>query len=179
MSRRLLGVALLSGVSACGAPSVGGGLAASRVEVAAVHFERGNLDEAARIYEDLLARRPANADYLYGLALVRERQGRTEEARTIYLRAIEVQPVFPEAMVNLAHLEAQRGNRAEADRWYQEAMADDRSGKARYCYGRYLEDQGDTAGALRQYRIALAMSPGLRVAEEGVGRLAPTVGPTE
>jgi hypothetical protein len=75
---------------------------------------KGNLDEAARLYEAALAREPADADAHLNLGVARQRQGRYAEAEAQYRAAIAGNPRLGEAYRGLAALLAARGAGAEA-----------------------------------------------------------------
>ncbi|NDP43566.1 MAG: tetratricopeptide repeat protein, partial [Aromatoleum sp.] len=58
---------------------------------------RGELDDAARIYEELLQRTPGSAPLLTSLGLLRMQQGRLDDAMALVDRALAVDPAAAEA----------------------------------------------------------------------------------
>jgi tetratricopeptide (TPR) repeat protein len=90
----------------------------TRVQLGNLHFAKGDLAGAARLYQESLVRLP---DYVYalaGLARVRAAQGDTSQAIELYNAAIARVPL-PEFVIALGELEESRGDQAAAGRQYQ------------------------------------------------------------
>jgi len=143
--------------STVGAPS--GGAAASIVRGEAL-IEEGAFDEAAGMFQRLLADDDKNAKAHYYLGLCRENLGDTAAAIESYRRAIGLDPNLAEAHNNLGNLLLATGDLAEAESelaTYLEQRPDE-SG-AHYNYGLVLEEAGKIAEARAQYDRAIELDP--------------------
>lgn len=63
--------------------------------------ELGILDQAARLYAEVIDLDPLNIDSLNNLGVIQQKLGRTEEAIANFQRAVNVGASFPEAALNL------------------------------------------------------------------------------
>lgn len=72
-------------------------------------FSRGDLPEAARVFESLLRRWPRDLDVLQTLGEVYAEQGNAPRAEKMLRRAIELDPKYSLAYINLANLYYKRG----------------------------------------------------------------------
>lgn len=94
----------------------------TRVQLANLHFNRGEIAQAETLYALSLQNYP---DYVYadaGLARVRAAQGRTDEAVALYNRAIARQPL-PEFVIGLGETLQAAGRDAEAKQQYALVVA--------------------------------------------------------
>ena len=89
---------------------------------AKAHHGRGELDHAVRLYHDILARDPGNADALHLTGVVAHQQNRNEEAVALITRAIERGPRMPAFRSNLGMALAALGRTAEAEAAYRQAL---------------------------------------------------------
>ena len=89
-----------------------------RVLIGNLHFSRGEIDVAERIYEDSLAARPDFVYALAGLARVRAAQGQTDEAVELFDAVIARNPL-PEFVVSLGETLEGAGRAEEAQRQYE------------------------------------------------------------
>lgn len=76
--------------------------------------ERGNLRQAGRAYESVLARSPNNIDALAALGGVRFQQRRYDRAEELYNEVLALEPGNRVAQVALVDLEVAQGNRLDA-----------------------------------------------------------------
>ena len=117
----------------------------------------GDLDEATRLYEDVLGSDPENKFAHYNLGLIAQSQGRSDEAIDAYERAIKVDPRFVAPLFNLAvlHTESQPD---EAIQLYRRVIAvePDHAG-AHLNLGFLLKDNGkeDEGNALLDKAVEL------------------------
>lgn len=82
------------------------------------------LDEALRLFEDIVAGHPDLAVGHYKLGTVLARQERTEEAEDAYRRALTLSPAYPQACNNLGVLRKLDGYWGEAETLLRRALAE-------------------------------------------------------
>ncbi|HET9226346.1 MAG TPA: tetratricopeptide repeat protein, partial [Thermoanaerobaculia bacterium] len=92
-------------------------------KLAGLELLTGDLKEAERLYQRLLALSPQRSHYT-NLGLARFLLGRYPEAVAAYRKALEIDPDHLVALVNLADAESALGNRQEADRLYARILSD-------------------------------------------------------
>jgi len=118
----------------------------------------GDLEAAAVLLEQAAETRPGFVDPLMFLANVRERQGDFAAARDAYERALQADPTFTGAGVALAQTYVAEKRFGEARTWLHRCVdMDPGSAPALFNLGALAEGDGDTATALRWYRLAGAM----------------------
>lgn len=128
----------------------------------AVQFHRaGNLQGAAAIYQQVLARRPDHPDALHLLGLVLHQAGQHGQAVELFDRAIAVDGKQAHYHSNLADTLRDLGRYAEAERSCRRAL------KLKPDYleaynnlGNALRDQGQAEAALEAYGQALTLNAG-------------------
>jgi tetratricopeptide (TPR) repeat protein/TolB-like protein len=153
-----------------------GGEAEALTHAANVHFDRGDLPGATRLYEQALGtyqeigNRGAEAGALNNIAVVLKTQGDLERARQLYEEVLAVTRETGSrggeayALNNLAGVLVRRGELDEAARLLEESLKirreqQDRGGEA-YALdnlGVALRRMGDLAGARKRHEEALAM----------------------
>ncbi|HKV13089.1 MAG TPA: tetratricopeptide repeat protein [Thermoanaerobaculia bacterium] len=150
------------------------GAAEALTHAANVHFDRGDLPTALRLYEEALAthreigNRGAEAGALNNIAVVLKSQGDLERAQSLYQEVLAITRELGSrsgeayALNNLAGALLRWGKLAEAGRLFEESLAirreqQDRSGEA-YALdnlGVVLRKRGDLAGARKRHEEAL------------------------
>jgi len=125
---------------------------------------------AARMWRDVLAKRPDNARAHYGLAVAFDKQGRDDQAMLSYRRAIECNPRYADAHNNLAVLLAQRGSFLEAAEHYRQALsARPNETETRFNLALALLKLGRLEEAANHYRKGLPTDPRNAVAHNNLG----------
>ena len=92
------------------------------MQQATAHHGRGALDDALRLYNEVLAREPENADALHLSGVVAHQQGRNEEAVALITRAIGMRPRAPALRNNLGLALTALGQWRQAEDAYREAL---------------------------------------------------------
>ena len=138
-------------------------------EIAFRHHSEGRLAEAERLYRQILAIQPGNANVLHALGLVAHQTGRNEEAIAWIGRAIAVEPNAAE----YSHLgEAYRamGRLDDAVASYRQALAlqPDYS-EAHNNLGNVLRDRGALNEAIAEYQHAVRLKPDFAKAHNNLG----------
>jgi tetratricopeptide (TPR) repeat protein len=131
-----------------------------QLKVAQDHAQAGRLEQAQRLYQQVLAARPANVAALYGLAEISGRIGRTEEAIRLLRRAIDIDEREPDLHALLSFLLLREGDPDEAERAARRAIKLDANHETAHrmladCYHR-LRRYDD---AIAEVRKALAADP--------------------
>ena len=91
--------------------------------VAIGHHQAGRLREAERIYRQILAQEPGQADALHLLGVIAHQSGRNEVAVELIGQAIARHPGFAEAQSNLGVALSGLGRFEEAVAAYRQAVA--------------------------------------------------------
>lgn len=80
------------------------------------------VDEAIRLYQQILEERPRQVRVLYNLGIAYGRQNRLAEAEKIYLEVLRDRPDFIEAHNNLGEIYLRQDRLSEAEREFQKAI---------------------------------------------------------
>ena len=132
--------------------------------------QQGRLDEAARLFEQAIARQPGQAEAHYNLGIAHRRRGRMDDAVRCWRRAAELKPDFAPARVNLggALLELNDPRGAEAE-FRQVLKTEPDSVPALINLGNALRDQGRAEEAVDAYRRADALKPDVATTYNNLG----------
>ena len=87
------------------------------------HHQRGRLDEASRLYVEILEKEPRNFDALHLLGVLRAQQGRNQEGMALLKSALAIDPGNIGAMVNLGPVLVSLGQIEEAVVTYDQVLA--------------------------------------------------------
>jgi tetratricopeptide (TPR) repeat protein len=117
----LLGVALLALGCGGSSPSSGGSAQDLLNRALKAHTE-GKLDEAKRLYGEVLKDDRTNQFALYNLGLIAQTTGDNVTAERDYRLALETNPNFDAALFNLAILRTQAGASEEAMSLYRQVL---------------------------------------------------------
>jgi tetratricopeptide (TPR) repeat protein len=130
----------------------------------------GNLEQAGRMYEAILARQPNNPDALHLLGVVAHQLGHHQPAADLIGRAIALAPAVPSFHANLAEVYRALGQFARAVDCCRTAL------RLRPSYpeavnnlGLALLSQGDIPGAIVQFEEAIKLKPDFALAHNNLG----------
>ena len=149
-----------------------GAISATRDLLAAglEHHKAGRLDEAERLYHQILSADARHADCLHLLGVLARQRGHLERAVEMFNKAIAIKPDYPEALYNLGLAYQDQGQLAEAVASYKRALAlKPDYAKAANNLGNALRDQGRLAEAVASYRRALVSKPDYSEAHGNLG----------
>jgi tetratricopeptide (TPR) repeat protein len=133
-------------------------------------LDRGNLDEAARLY---CAALEADADLVearYNLGLVYQRMGRYDEAAACYRKTFQRRPDDSAALNNLGQILALTGNHSKAERVYRRAIAlEPRLAEPHFNLGELSVLRDEPESAIAYYRRAIQLRPNMLEAYNNLG----------
>ena len=116
----------------------------------------GRYEEALAYWRELIARRTAAPDDLYGMGLTLEQLGRTDQAVATYERILGEAPEHLAAHLRLGEILAQEGRHEEAKAHFEFLVARyPGSIKLQLYLGGRAESDGEWAKAVDHYRTAL------------------------
>jgi tetratricopeptide (TPR) repeat protein len=143
---------------------------AEALALALEHHRAGNYAQAERIYRQILAANPRQADVHFNLGNILQAQGRLDDAVASYRLAVLLQPEFPAAFNNLGNALRQLGRLGEAASCYREALRLRPDHPETYSnLGACLTEQGLLDEAVACYREALRLRPDYPEAANNLG----------
>ncbi len=104
-------------------PSPAGRAFAGRLQEAMRAHQAGDLDEAERLYAEVLELHAAQPDALHFLGVLAHQRGRSDEAVLLISSALKIIPRHPDAHNNLGNVHKECGRLADAERCYRKALA--------------------------------------------------------
>jgi predicted TPR repeat methyltransferase len=117
--------------------------------------QRGDLDEAERLYERVLSKDPNNADALHLSGLIARRRGDSARAATLIRKAIAVSPGIAVYAMNLGLVLADLGHTEASIEAFEKALVSEPAlAPAAFNLGIALEQRGDLEAAVAAYRRA-------------------------
>ncbi len=130
------------------------------LELALAHHQAGRLQEAERLYGQILAVAPGHADCRHLLGVLATQTGRSDLAVRLITEAIALEGTIAAYHNNLGNALLELGRLEQAAGAYRRALAlqPDYAG-ARYNLASLLQAQGRSEEALSQFELALAAWP--------------------
>ncbi|MGQ0608216.1 MAG: tetratricopeptide repeat protein [Chloroflexota bacterium] len=140
-----------------------------RVQLGNLHFARGDLETAERLYREALVRLPDYVHALAGLARVAAAEERFDEAIDLYRQAAARLPL-PELVIALGETLEAAGRRDEAEDEYALVEAMQQLNAANGVrtdleLAAFLAEHGDPAAAVELARAAYQSEPNIRAAD--------------
>ena len=121
-------------------------------------LQSGELEQAQRLYQDVLGAEPKNIDALLGLAAIAVRQGNSEEATRRYLHVLELEPRNALAQSGLIALLG-RADPVAAESRLRQLIAREPSAHLYFTLGNLYADQSHWAAAQHAYFQAHHLEP--------------------
>jgi predicted TPR repeat methyltransferase len=122
--------------------------------------QRGQLDEAERVYRKVFEVVPDHADALHYAGVLAHQQGRSEEGVSLIRRSLDIDPDRPDCYNNLGIIFRALGRLDDAVAAYQHAIAlDPDHANAHSNLGIILRAQGQLVEAEAAYRTAIQLNP--------------------
>jgi arylsulfatase A-like enzyme/Tfp pilus assembly protein PilF len=142
------------------------------VAAAEVHLRHNDISAARRKLAEASRLEPQAYEVLVLTGHVFEREQRAEEALAAYERAVQQNPANPHARTRIVAISTQVGRWDVADRELRKLLEMGyQPARTFFALGRVAQAQGRNADAAANYREALRLEPGLRMAEEGLRSL--------
>lgn len=144
---------------------------------AAEHQQAGNLDEAKRLYREVLRDNPKCVDALRMLGMLAYGESDIDEAERLFRRAVKLAPDFVNAIVDLGNMLKEQNRYEEAiDTFRQAIRLEPTNVKAHYLLAQTLAPAALTYDAIGAYERVLALRPRHAGAKLGLGHVLKTVG---
>ncbi|HHY70980.1 MAG TPA: tetratricopeptide repeat protein [Thermoanaerobacterales bacterium] len=87
------------------------------------YMQRGEYQQARKIYNDILARDPNNAKAYNKLGVILAREGNVEQARVHFINALKLNPRLSSAASNLGNIYFEARDLEKAKEYYEKAIA--------------------------------------------------------
>jgi predicted O-linked N-acetylglucosamine transferase (SPINDLY family) len=140
------------------------------LQTALEQHQAGKLDEAERVYREILRREPENADVLHFLGILLFQKKDHDSAVEMIKKAIQINPGNENAYYNLAGVLQDIGELDEAITYYQKVIEINPDIADTYnSLGAVLQKKGRLDEAITYYRKALQMNPDLAVTQLNLG----------
>lgn len=124
------------------------------------YHQAGNLEQAERLYNEILQRRPRNADAYYGLGNIMQDKGKLDHAITSYQKVIKFKPNFAGAYYNLGSIFKEKGKFDDAIQYYQRALQLNPHYAGTYnTLGAVLLSKKSFDEAIQYFRMSLRLDP--------------------
>ncbi len=144
---------------------------------AAEHHKAGRLDEAVRLYKEVLHDNPNNVDALRMLGIIAYTSSDIDEAERLFRRAVRIAPDFVNAIIDLGNTLKEQNRFEEAIDCFKRAIKlEPTSVKAHYLLASTLSPAALTYEAIEVYERLLALRPRHAGALLGLGHMLKTVG---
>jgi tetratricopeptide (TPR) repeat protein len=151
-----------------------------KLALAAEHHKEGRLEEAERLYREIIRANPKNVDAIRLLGRVALSARRHNDAERLFHRAIRLAPDFTGAMADLARLFKEQNRFDEAIEWFEKVIElEPANPQAHFQLAGTLAPAALTYRAIESYRKALELSPKFPGARLGLGHVLKTVGRQE
>ena len=142
--------------------------------------QAGRLEEAERIYRQILQAAPDHPGTLHLLGVLARQQGKLQQAIEYTGRAIRLDPDQPSFHNSLGEAYRQLGRHREAAACYQRSLELNPYAADAYCgLGNALAGQGNLEGATACYQQAIALQPDYADPYNNLGNLARIQGKLE
>ena len=131
-----------------------------RLDQAVAFHQAGQLSKAERLYQQVLADNPRNADALHLLGVVAYQVGRHEIAVNLITHAIEIDPQQVEAYNNLGIVFKEQKKLEKSIQTYHKAIEiNPDHAEAHYNLGNAYQEQGKSEKSIQAYHKAIKIQP--------------------
>ena len=144
---------------------------------AAEHHKEGRLEEAERLYREVVRDHPDNVDALRMLGRIAQSVGRHVDAERLFRRAVRLAPDFAGALTDLGRVLKEQNQFEEAIECFGKVIElEPDNPQAHFQLAGALAPAAHTYRAIESYRKALALQPKFPGARLGLGHVLKTVG---
>ena len=143
-----------------------------RLDQAVAFHQAGQLSKAERLYQQVLADNPRNADALHLLGVVAYQVGRHEIAVNLITHAIEIDPQQVEAYNNLGIVFKEQKKLEKSIQTYHKAIEiNPDHAEAHYNLGNAYQEQGKSEKSIQAYHKAIKIQPNFAEAHNNLGQI--------
>jgi tetratricopeptide (TPR) repeat protein len=147
---------------------------------AAERHKEGQLEEAERLYREVVRDHPDNVDALRMLGHIALSAGRNSDAERLFRRAVKLAPDFAGALTDLGRVLKEQNQFEEAIECFEKVVdLEPDNAQAHFQLAGVLAPAALTYRAIESYRKALALKPRFPGASLGLGHVLKTVGEQE
>lgn len=147
------------------------------MQIAIDHHQAGRLDQAADLYQQILAAQPDHADALHLLGVLAGQMGRNDMAVELVARAIALSPANADYHCNLALYTQNLGRLDEAVARYRRALEiSPGHAQAHFSLANLLKSQARHLDAIASYQRALELRPDYLEARINLGNAYKEIG---
>jgi tetratricopeptide (TPR) repeat protein len=151
-----------------------------KLALAAEHHKAGRLEEAERLYREILRENPVNVDAIRMLGRVALGASRNADAERLFRRAIKIAPDFAGALTDLGRLCKEQNRFEEAIECFERVIdLEPDNPQAYFQLAGTLAPAALTYRAIEAYEKALELNPKFPGARLGLGHTLKTVGRQE
>ncbi|HEX6259287.1 MAG TPA: sulfotransferase [Woeseiaceae bacterium] len=144
---------------------------------AAEHHKEGRLEEAERIYREVVRDHPDNVDALRMLGRIALSAGRNADAERLFRRAVKLAPDYAGAVTDLGRVLKEQNHFDEAIECFEKVIElEPDNAQAHFQLAGTLAPASLTYRAIECYRRALELQPKFPGAMLGLGHVLKTVG---
>lgn len=130
------------------------------IQSARTFLQNGDLDEAEKIYRDILNVDSQNSEVLHDLGIIAFQKGKLVSASDYFLKALNIKPDFAIAHNNLGVVMNEMGKKEEAKICYEVAISlKPDYAEAYYNRGMVSRDQGHHDEAIVSFQKAVGLKP--------------------
>jgi tetratricopeptide (TPR) repeat protein len=145
--------------------------------LAAEHQKAGRVEEAEKVYRQVLRSNPENVDAMRLLAMVAMSATKPEDAERLLRRAVQLAPDFVGAIVDLGRVLQEQSRFEDAIECFQRALTlEPDNAHSYFLLGGALAPAARTFEAVDAYRRAIEINPKHAAATLGLGHVLKTVG---
>ena len=140
------------------------------IALAIRRHQEGQVQEAAKVYRQVLAQEPDHGDALHFLGVAEHQMGRSESALRYIDRAIEVLPEHPDVHNNRGNILKQLGRIDAAEAAYRRAVELRPNDVNALCnLGTVRRERGELDAAIAIFREVISLEPGHAPAWQNLG----------
>ncbi|MEX2125266.1 MAG: sulfotransferase [Woeseia sp.] len=144
---------------------------------AAEHHKEGRLEEAERLYREVVRDNPNNVDALRMLGRIAVSAGRNTDAERLYRRAVKLAPDFAGAITELGRVLKEQNRFEESIECFERVIElEPDNAQAHFQLAGALAPAALTYRAIESYEKALELQPKFPGATLGLGHVLKTVG---
>jgi len=148
-----------------------------KVAQAAEHHRAGRIEEAERLYREVIRDNPANVDAIRMLGRVALAAGRQDDAERLFRKALSLAPDFSGALVDLGRVLKEQNFFEDAIECFERVVTlEPASPQGHFLLAGTLAPSARTLDAIAAYQRALELNPRFPGAWLGLGHVLKTAG---